>query len=141
MKFIKKYIFSVLFFVFVFFIIYTFSKIMQCCGFFYDDYWYSTYYKTERIFECLKFGYTHGGGYIGFFLSKFFSFYLPNLFNIHPAYFQGVWHSIIKASFTAIIILLYAKFATVYVKSKMFYISIVSFVFAWFLYAFTKVHT
>lgn len=143
MKFNKLYslVTSLVTIILAFFIILTFSNIMKCTGFYLDDYGYSIYEKNESIFSVLNFNFMHGGGYIGWFLCKIFQFYIPNLFNIHPAHFTGTYHSIIKATFTATIIFVYAKFATVYMRSKIFYISVSSLIFVWFLYAFTKVPT
>ena len=105
-----------------------------------DDLVYSTYYKSEKIFNCLNFNFGHGGGYLGYFLSKFLSFGLPNLLSIHPCDFT-VFHLVIKGFFTIITLLLIAKFSTFFYRSKPIFISVSSFLVFYYFFYLCKLET
>ncbi len=105
-----------------------------------DDLVYSTYYKSEKIFNCLNFNFGHGGGYLGYFLSKFLSFGLPNLLSIHPCDFT-VFHLVIKGFFTIITLLLIAKFSTFFYRSKPIFISVFSFLIFYYFFYLCKLET
>lgn len=105
-----------------------------------DDILYSTYLKDEKLFDCLDFNFRHGGGYIGFFLSKFLSFGLPNMLGIHPVDFTQM-HLAIKGGFTIIALLLLAKFSTFYSKSKYIYSSIFCLLSFYYFYLNLKLNT
>ncbi len=120
---ISKYIHYVLIILlFVITVIVTIYASLNCNFLFGDDNFYSLYSDySEKIYDCLKFG-IHGNGYIGYFLSKFFSFGLPNILGIHPADFIGWGHGAIKGFFTAGILLLIANWGCFYYKSKILYV-------------------
>lgn len=102
--------------------------IQRYTGFWGDDFWFSRYSNNLELLESLHFEKGgHGGGYIGLFLCKFFSYGLPLWLNIHPADFVGSWHSAIKSVFFIFILLLMSKFSTFYNKSKWLYLSTVLF--------------
>lgn len=105
-----------------------------------DDLVYSTYYKSEKIFNCLNFNFGHGGGYLGYFLSKFLSFGLPNLLSIHPCDFT-VCHLVIKGFFTIITLLLITKFSTFFYRSKLIFISVFSFLTFYYFFYLCKLET
>ena len=105
-----------------------------------DDLVYSTYYKSEKIFNCLNFNFGHGGGYFGYFLSKFLSFGLPNLLSIHPCDFT-VCHLVIKGILTIITLLLMAKFSTFFYRSKLIFISVFSFLIFYYFFYLCKLET
>ena len=105
-----------------------------------DDLVYSTYYKSEKIFNCLNFNFGHGGGYLGYFLSKFLSFGLPNLLSIHPCDFT-VFHLVIKGFFTIITLLLIAKFSVFFYRSKPIFISVFSFLTFYYFFYLCKLET
>lgn len=113
---------SIIFFI-SFLIIFWFYYYGQNCCFWGDDYYYSQLNPNEEILYTLDFRSEHGAGYIGFFLSKFLSFWLPIQLNIHPIDFIGNVHSIIKGLFAVVTILLLTKFSTFFCKSKVLYIS------------------
>ena len=105
-----------------------------------DDLVYSTYYKSEKIFNCLNFNFGHGGGYLGYFLSKFLSFGLPNLLSIHPCDFT-VYHLVIKGFFTIITLLLMTKFSTFFYRSKLIFISVFAFLTFYYFFYLCKLET
>lgn len=105
-----------------------------------DDLVYSTYYKSEKFFNCLNFNFGHGGGYLGYFLSKFLSFGLPNLLSIHPCDFT-VCHLVIKGFFTIITLLLMTKFSTFFYRSKLIFISVFSFLTFYYFFYLCKLET
>lgn len=109
--------------------------IQRYTGFWGDDFFFSRYSHNSELFESLNFEKGgHGGGYIGLFLCKFFSYCLPLFLNIHPADFVGNWHSAIKSVFFICLLLLMSKFSTFYNKSKWLYISTVLFLAFYVLY-------
>ncbi len=86
-----------------------------------DDFVFSVYKTDESIFDCLNFSYGHGGGYIGYFFSKLFSFWLPNKLGIHPCDFVKI-NLAIKGVFTVITLLLISNFSQLYKKSQNIYL-------------------
>ena len=108
-KFCKTIIFLVT--IFVTWIMFSITKNGSFWG---DDYFFSLYYYNEGIFSCLidkNFANQHGGGYIGLFLSKFFSFGLPNLLGLHPSNYVGGAHAIVKGVITIITLIAVSKFS------------------------------
>lgn len=87
-----------------------------------DDYFFCRYFLGEKLYTSLSFEYGHGGGYIGLFLSKFLSFGLPSMLNLHPndylSYFVGIFEGI----FTALLPILILDFSIIYKKSKCLYL-------------------
>ena len=118
----EKSLLSLIFIVSVFVIITMVFFAKDFC-FYGDDFFLSTYDINESIFDCLSFNYsvqcnhTHGGGYIGYFLSKFISFYIPNFLSIHPCDFTKI-NAGIRAVFTIIALLSASKFLNIFYKSK-----------------------
>lgn len=87
-----------------------------------DDFWYTRFFGPMGLFHTLSFTKAgHGGGYIGYFLCKLFSFGMPLYLNIHPCDFINTYHSIIRGLFFAIALLLISKFSTFYNRSKLVY--------------------
>ncbi len=130
---IKKFLFYVsIIIISIYNFLYVFD-ISKGCTFWHDDFEYSNYYRDEKIFDCLlgKTIFIHGGGYIGLFLCKFFSFGLPYLLGIHPGDFISFQHGIIKGIFTVFIILLITNFSTIFIKSKILYVSVLIFISAY----------
>lgn len=90
--------------------------------FFGDDFWYTRFFEPDGLFDTLSFtGGGHGGGYIGFFLCKLFSFGVPLYLNIHPCDFINTYHNVIRGIFFAIALLLISKFSVFYNRSKLIY--------------------
>ncbi len=89
------------------YIIYHTAYNAQNACFYMDDYWWGMYTGnnfTEKIFDSLNFNLVHGGGYIGLFLCKFFSFGLPNMLGIHPLDFMAVPQGIIRGVIGGVIL-------------------------------------
>lgn len=112
------------FFVLVIFIlivgVYAYFSRYSC--FWGDDFWYTRFFEPNGLFDTLSFTRGgHGGGYIGFFFCKLFSFGMPLYLNIHPCDFINTYHSIIRGLFFAIALLLISKFSTFYNHSKLVY--------------------
>lgn len=111
------------------------SKNCCFCG---DDFNYGNYYTGEKLFDCLigSSRLQHGGYYIGMFLCKFISFYLPNKLGIHPSDFIGLGEGVFKGIFIALISLLLSKFLTFFKKQQFVQISALIFTAAYlFFYA------
>lgn len=98
------------------------------CTFWGDDSYFSQYEYNEKLFSSLNFNFIHGGGYIGLFLCKFFSFKLPLILGIHPNDFLYSYCGYIRGFFNVIIFLLISCFATIHKKSKLLYLLIFLFV-------------
>lgn len=87
-----------------------------------DDFWYTRFFEPIGLLHTLSFTQGgHGGGYIGYFLCKLFSFGMPLYLNIHPSDFINTYHSIIRGLFFATTLLLISKFSTFYNRSKLIY--------------------
>ena len=80
----KNFYYIGLFAIFLIFVLIIIS-LSQNVSFFDDDGYYSIiqYNYGRNLIDTLKIRTEHGGGYIGFFLSKFFCFWLPYKLNMH----------------------------------------------------------
>lgn len=129
--------YKIVVFLITLFVTYIMFALTKHGSFWGDDYFFSLYWYNEDIFGCLidkEFVSRHGGGYIGLFLTKFFSFGLPNLLGFHPSNYVGGAHAIIKGIITIITLLAISKFSYFGTKSKMVNVSIFSFLAFFFYY-------
>ncbi len=108
-----------------------FFYIAQSYALVFDDYNFSCYLHNERLFAPLV-PYKHGGGYIGYLLSKMLSFYIPVKLGIHPCDFY--FHSVLRACFACIIFFLISKFICIYFKSAKLQSLAYTFISLYFLY-------
>ena len=100
-----------------------------------DDYFFAAYRLNENMFSALDFDSSHGGGYLGLFISRLFSFTIPVALNIHPEDILKFPLGFINGIFGFFTILIIAKFTNFYKKSKMLKISTIIFCICYFLYA------
>ena len=87
-----------------------------------DDYFFCRYLTGENFITSLSFKYGHGGGYIGMFLSKFLSFGLPNMLNLHPNDYIYCFVGLFEGIFTALLPILILDFSNIYNKNKCLYV-------------------
>ncbi len=132
----EKFLLLIMFFTAIS-VIFLFTYLAKDFCLFCDDYYYSMYNISGggywELLDCLSFNYGHGGGYIGYSLSKFISFALPNLLKIHPCDFRLI-NGLIRGIFTVICLLLICRFLNFSYKNKIIFC--LGFIFSsiWFFY-------
>lgn len=110
----------------------------QSANFYMDDYWwgmYTGYGFREKIFDSFKFDVVHGGGYLGLFLCKLFSFGLPNILGEHPQDFMGVPQGVIRSVLAVFILYLISNIFVKNSKTKPFYYFLFPFCTLYYLYS------
>lgn len=113
-------IYSLILFIAITIIIALIMYLSKNTSFWGDDIEFSIYITNEKLFDCL-FSQIHGSGYIGAFLSKFLSYKLPLLLNIHPSDFMTNGLGFIKGILTVITIFSISNLINIYSKSKQIY--------------------
>ena len=100
-----------------------------------DDLEYSIYFYKENIFDCFS-SQIHGCYYIGYFLSKFLSYKLPLLLEIHPSDFICNQLGIIKGLLTVITIFSISNIVKLFNKNRIMYTLIFILTIFYFIYSF-----
>ena len=105
-----------------------------------DDFFYAFYTSEQNLFTSLDLNSVHGGGYFGLLLLQFFAFFIPNLFGIHPSDFIGFPLGIINGFLGIITFLIFAKFITIFKKSKILYCLTFSFLILYFILSYIEMY-
>ncbi len=124
------------FYIIIFFILFlAIAFLSRNCCFWEDDEYYAVIQYMYHWLSCLDFKSEHGGGYIGYFLTKFFCFFLPLKLNIHPADFIcSPYYAFIKSIIIFSVLLCISNFINFFKKSS---INILFFIFlcSYFFYS------
>ena len=119
---IKNFSISIVLVLICFSIIFLTSYLSRYSTFYGDDMSHSLYQRSifENLFPTnFQSAYQlHAGGYLCFFLTSFFNYFLPHLLHVHPADFMSIPHGIIKGIFLCIILISITNFSFIYKNSK-----------------------
>lgn len=132
-----KFILSLPFTLNILIIVYIFVKASLYCNFSYDDYGYSVYNEGEKFYDCLRFNFEHGSGYIGMFLSKFVCVGIPGITGIHPNDFIGGEYcpgGFIKGFFAVLVLYIACLSGIIHFKSDYIKTALLFFVTTYFIY-------